>query len=64
MSPKNGEWPKDPSKVFIQPKISPLEHASCKKSAKDDKDTEIKALKAGSDDYIKKPFDLIYWLPE
>ncbi len=26
-------------------------------SAKDDKESEIKALKAGSDDYIKKPFD-------
>lgn len=26
-------------------------------SAKDDKDSEIKALKAGADDYIKKPFD-------
>lgn len=26
-------------------------------SAKDDKETEIKALRAGADDYIKKPFD-------
>ena len=26
-------------------------------SAKDDKESEIKALKAGADDYIKKPFD-------
>ncbi|MBL0686519.1 MAG: homeostatic response regulator transcription factor HsrA [Sulfurospirillum sp.] len=26
-------------------------------SAKDDKDSEIKAFKAGADDYIKKPFD-------
>ena len=26
-------------------------------SAKDDKESEIRALKAGSDDYIKKPFD-------
>jgi two-component system OmpR family response regulator len=26
-------------------------------SAKDDKESEIKALKTGSDDYIKKPFD-------
>lgn len=26
-------------------------------SAKDDKENEIKALKAGADDYIKKPFD-------
>jgi two-component system OmpR family response regulator len=26
-------------------------------SAKDDKDSEIKVLKAGADDYIKKPFD-------
>jgi two-component system OmpR family response regulator len=26
-------------------------------SAKDDKDSEIKALKAGADDYVKKPFD-------
>lgn len=26
-------------------------------SAKDDKDSEVKALKAGADDYIKKPFD-------
>ena len=26
-------------------------------SAKDDKEKEIKALKAGADDYIKKPFD-------
>ncbi|MDR0579156.1 MAG: homeostatic response regulator transcription factor HsrA [Campylobacteraceae bacterium] len=26
-------------------------------SAKDDKDSEVKALKAGADDYIKKPFN-------
>ncbi|MDR1614507.1 MAG: homeostatic response regulator transcription factor HsrA [Campylobacteraceae bacterium] len=26
-------------------------------SAKDDKESEVKALKAGADDYIKKPFD-------
>lgn len=26
-------------------------------SAKDDKDSEIKALRAGADDYIRKPFD-------
>ncbi|BCX78961.1 homeostatic response regulator transcription factor HsrA [Campylobacter sp. 19-13652] len=26
-------------------------------SAKDDRDSEIKALRAGADDYIKKPFD-------
>ena len=26
-------------------------------SAKDDKESEIKALRAGADDYIKKPFD-------
>ena len=26
-------------------------------SARDDKDSEIEALKAGADDYIKKPFD-------
>ncbi|WP_267524484.1 homeostatic response regulator transcription factor HsrA [Campylobacter sp. MG1] len=26
-------------------------------SAKDDKDSEVKALKSGADDYIKKPFD-------
>jgi two-component system OmpR family response regulator len=26
-------------------------------TAKDDKESEIKALKAGADDYIKKPFD-------
>lgn len=26
-------------------------------TAKDDKETEIKALRAGADDYIKKPFD-------
>ena len=42
--------------------INPIKQKSARTSvvvlsAKDDKDSEIEALKAGADDYIKKPFD-------